>query len=137
MRGLTSIGAAILLIGIAGWMVSKSGAGATAFALAAASCVLLFRGIQGHGLKTSAGEASNTIDFVRNPAGTIVESAIDTIGDLLDDERKKAEPESTFDADAAFARYMANRPEQAAPVPGIQVAPVQAQFGRKGLTTGS
>ena len=137
MRGVTSIGAAILLMAIAGWTASRSGVNAASMAFAAASCVLLFRGVQGQGLKTSAGDASGTLDFVRNPGEAIVDSAIDTIGEFLKDDGKKAEPEKgAFDADAAIARYMANRPETA-PMPQADAAPVRAQFGRKGLTSGS
>jgi len=107
-------------------------------AFAAGSCVLLYRGIQGQGLQTSAGDASGLFDFVRNPGEAIVDSAVDTIGELLSDGDSKAaaQEETTFDADAAIARYMANRPE---PAPGAQpeAAPARAQFGRKGLTSGS
>ena len=137
MRGLTSIGAAILLMAIAGWTFADKGVNALSLALAAGSCVLLYRGIQGQELQTSAGDAVGTFEFVRDPGGTIVDSAYDTIGDFLNrDERKPAEEESTFDADAVIARYMANRSEPS-PLPQAEGAPVRAQFGRKGLTSGS
>ncbi len=137
MRGLTSIGAAILLMAIAGWYAMSSGLNPMSLALAAGSCVLLYRGIQGQELQTSAGDAVGTFEFVRDPGGTIVDSAVDTIGDFLKgDERKSADEESTFDADAVIARYMANRPESS-PSPQAEAAPVRAQFGRKGLTSGS
>ena len=137
MRGLTSIGAAIVLMAIAGWFASKSGLNAMSFAFAAASCVLLYRGIQGQELQTSAGDAAGTFEFVRDPGGTIVDSAVDTIGDLLNgDGKKAAEGESTFDADAVIARYMANRPGPAL-IPPAEPAPVRPQFGRKGLPSGS
>lgn len=137
MRGLTSIGAAILLMAIAGWYAMSSGLNPMSLALAAGSCVLLYRGIQGQELQTSAGDAMGTFEFVRDPGGTIVDSAVDTIGDFLKgDEKKSADEESTFDADAVIARYMANRPESA-PSPQAEAVPVRAQFGRKGLTSGS
>lgn len=137
MRGLTSIGAAILLMTIAGWTFADKGVNAMSLALAAGSCVLLYRGIQGQELQTSAGDAVGTFEFVRDPGGTIVDSAYDTIGDFLKgDEKKSAEEESTFDADAVIARYMANHGESA-PSPQAEAAPVRAQFGRKGLTSGS
>ena len=137
MRGLTSIGAAILLMAIAGWTFADKGVNAMSLALAAGSCVLLYRGIQGEELQTSAGDAVGTFEFVRDPGGTIVDSAYDTIGDFLNGDDKKAEPaQRTFDAEAALARYMANRPGPA-PLPQAEAAPARAQFGRKGLTSGS
>ncbi len=137
MRGLTSIGAAIVLMAIAGWFASRSGVSAMSLAFAAGSCVLLYRGIQGQGLQTSAGDAAGTFEFVRDPGGTIVDSAVDTIGNLLSDGDKKAEQEeSAFNPDAVIARYMANRPGPA-PVPQAEGEPVRPQFGRKGLPSGS
>jgi hypothetical protein len=137
MRGLTSIGAAIVLMAIAGWTFADKGVNAMSLALAAGSCVLLYRGIQGQELQTSAGDAVGTFEFVRDPGGTIVDSAYDTIGGFLKgDEKKSAEEESTFDPDAVIARYMANRGESP-PSPQAEAAPVRAQFGRKGLTSGS
>ena len=92
MRGLTSIGEAILLMAIAGWTFADKGVNAMSLALAAGSCVLLYRGIQGEELQTSAGDAVGTFEFVRDPGGTIVDSAYDTIGDFLNGDDKKAEP---------------------------------------------
>jgi hypothetical protein len=139
MRGLTSIGAATVLLAIAGWTVMQHGFGITALAFAAGSLVLLYRGLQGQGIGSSADDASDTIDFFRNPAGAIVESAVGTLGDFVsDDGRKGAErveqAEPSFDPDAALARYMANRPE---PAPAVEATPSPPQFGRKGLTPGS
>ena len=137
MRGVTSIGAAILLMAIAGWTFADKGVNAMSLALAAGSCVLLYRGLQGQELQTSAGDAMGTYEFVRDPGGTIVDSAYDTIGDFFrGDDKKPADEERTFDPDAALARYMANRPETA-PSPQAEAAPVRAQFGRKGLPSDS
>ena len=60
-----------------------------------------------------------------------MESAIDSIGGLIKEQRDKPAAESSFDADAAIARYLANRPE---PLSGAaDPAPARPQFGRKGL----
>ena len=137
MRGVTSIGAAILLMATAGWTFADKGVNAMSLALAAGSCVLLYRGIQGQELQTSAGDAMGTFEFVRDPGGTIVDSAYDTIGDFLKgDDKKPADEESKFDPDAVIARYTANRPETE-PSPQAEAAPARPQFGRKGLTSGS
>ena len=133
MRGLTSIGAAILLLGLAAWFFSRSGVGMAVVLLGAASLVMFFRGLQGQGFKGAAGDASGTVDFIRDPGGAIVDSAVDTLGQFLADSRQKPE-QPAFDADAALARYMANRPESG---PQAEPAPARARFGRKGLSAGS
>ena len=99
-------------------------------------------------------ELTSAVEFVQNPAAAMFDGAIDAaIG--RDDERQRdaKSPQSPltrlsqmmadtgaqesggqpFDADAALARYMANR-EAVSPadVPQVQAAPGRS-FGRKGL----
>lgn len=133
MRGLTSIGAAILLLGLAGWLYSQSGLGLGSGLLCLASLVMFYRGVQGQGVTTAAGDAMNTVDFIRDPGGAIVDSAVDTIGQMIGDRTKEKEGPA-FDADAALARYMAKRE----PMPFDETLPAaRPQFGRKGLSAGS
>ena len=97
-------------------------------------------------------ELTNAVDFVQNPGAAIVDGVMDRLtgadepkdgkpmaGPLQrlssmfgDDDAKGDAP--AFDADAALARYMANRPEgsPAVEVPVLQPASPRG-FGRKGL----
>jgi len=137
MRGLSSIFIGLLLFAVASWTYSTSGFGSATLICGVAAAFFLFLGAQG----LTVGEAGNPIalvDFVRDPAGAIVDTATDRLGDwFTDDKPAAAEPEQPkFDADAAIARYLAQRPaEPAAVLPAssaIGVAPVRS-FGRKGV----
>lgn len=136
MRGLSSILVGLLLIAVASWNFTTDGFGSATLICGVAAAFFFFLGARG----MTVGEAGNPIalvDFVRDPAGAIVDTATDRIGDWLsDDKPAAAQPEQPkFDADAAIARYLAQRPEpsaaQAAAAPAAS-APVRG-FGRKGV----
>jgi hypothetical protein len=132
MRGVTSILAGFALLGLALWAFWGEGASKSALAFAAGGAFLLVRGWQGLGI-TKAGDFMSPMSFIQNPARAIVDSAIDAAGELIEEKRKtklEAEEASSFDPDAALARYMANRPE---PPVGAEPAPARRSFGRKGL----
>jgi hypothetical protein len=71
------------------------------------------------------------IDFVRDPADAIVDTATDQLADWFSDDKKSAEKaEQGFDPDAAIARYLAQRGPE--PVPTAHSAAPRV-FGRKGI----
>jgi hypothetical protein len=137
MRGWSSVFVGLLLFAVAGWTFVSDGFGSETVILAVAAGFFLFLGGQG----LTVGEAGNPIalvDFVRDPAGAIVDTATDRIGDWYNGD--KAAPESApgaeaekpkFDPDAVIERYLAQRgTEPAAASP----SPVQHRgFGRKGI----
>ena len=151
MQGIGSVVAAILLFGVAG-VGFKIGVGNEYLLLAAGVGALLFaRGVMGlvTGQTLNLG---NAVEFVRDPAGTIVDGVFDRLADD-GDQPQNARSETPlgrlstlfgdgaevsagkpFDADAALARYMANRPagSPAVDIPGVQPA-AKPSFGRKGL----
>src|SRR5687768_12794761 len=104
MRGWSSIFAGFLLLGVAYWSFSAEGFDASTLLCAAAAAFFLFRGA--HGLEVDvSNDPTALIDFVRDPADAIVDSATDKISDWLKDEKSEQE----FDPDAAVARYLAER----------------------------
>ena len=140
--------AGFLLLGVAYWSFATDGFGGSMLMCAAAAAFFFCRGAQGQELDTT-GDPTAVIDFVRDPAEAIVDTATDRLGDWLGENRKaKEEPAdgtvanhrqalanwlhdrdepAAFDPDAVIARYMENRepqPESAAPI---------RTFGRKGV----
>ena len=83
------------------------------------------------------GDAELLIRFVRNPVDTVIDEAVDRVTQSDDEPRTQtaAAPQAErFDADAAFARYMARREtaggtSSAASDPAP--APAKRVFGRK------
>ena len=137
MRGVTSIVIALGLLALAMWAFSSGGTSMGA-AFAGGAAILFVRGLQGRGV-TQGGDTPGPIEFIRDPAGAIVDSAIDRIGDLLaDKDEAQAEQQPAFDPDAAIQRYLANRPEAAGPAdyPSAAQPPAHRGFGRKGLGNG-
>ena len=147
MRGWTSFVAGFLLLALAYWLYSLGGFGSEAMICGVAAAGFMLQGA--FGLGVGAGDnATGMVDFIRNPADAIVDSATDRLGDWLGDRKAAEEPAkgtgvnhrqalvdwlhdrdepAAFDPDAAIARYMENRepqPESAAPI---------RSFGRKGL----
>lgn len=139
MRPLLTILAAIGLAALAFLSFARQEwVAGTAFL--AGSLALVLPALAGQGLG-SLGDAGLLIDFVRNPFGTAVETAVDHISQALDAPSDKAATEQQaegFDADAAFARYMARRnadgstPDSSS-VPAPDSISSARTFGRKGL----
>lgn len=153
MRGLTSYFVGSLLAGLAYYAFSVTGLSGTTMAIAGLSLILFYRGANGREFTPEAIAAP--MEFVQNPAGAIVDAAVDKVGDLLiansdtggkglvetardkleeflSSNDEKAAETSGFDPDAVIERYLANRPEPL-PDPEPDTAPARRQFGRKGL----
>jgi len=126
MRGWSSIFAGFLLLGLAYWSFATVGLAASALMCAAAAALFYRRGAQGLGAG-AAGDPAALINFVRNPAGAIVDTATDQLADWFKKDEKE---EQGFDADAALARYLAQRGTE--PAPPAHSAPSRV-FGRKGI----
>lgn len=142
MGGLTSILGGLVLLAIAVWFyISGGGFSASTLALLVGAAVLFLRGAQGRSL-TEAGDVTAPMDFVANPADAIVDAVAERVAGVVPGRtgRKVAEvPDSPkFDADAALARYLENRPPDLPPIapplaqPSAEPAPRRG-FGRKGL----
>lgn len=131
MRGWTSMLVGFLLLGMAYWSFTADGFGLSTLMCAAASAFFFLRGAQGQEAGES-GDPSALIDFVRDPADAIVDTATDRLADwLTPDENKVAAEKQGFDADAAIARYMAQRGPES---PAVPAGPAPARgFGRKGV----
>jgi hypothetical protein len=129
MRGWSSIVAGFLLLGLAYWSFTADGLGASALVCAAAAAFFFFRGAQGLEVD-SAGDPTALIDFVRDPADAIVDTATDQLADWFNDDKKADEAGQGFDPDAAIARYLAQRGTETAPP--VHSAPPRV-FGRKGI----
>ena len=147
MRGWSSFLVGFLLLGVAYWSFTAEGLGSSTLMCAAAAAFFFYRGALGQELDTT-GDPTAVIEFVRDPAEAIVDTATDRLGDWLGDRKAEEKPAdgrgvnhrqalvdwlhdrdepAAFDPDAAIARYMENRePQQDIP------APVRS-FGRKGL----
>ena len=140
MRGWTSILVGFLLLGLAYVSFAWNGMGASTFLCGVAAASFFFRGAQG-AAAGDVGDPTAVVDFVKDPAGAIVESAVERLGGLFEAKPKTsaaAVEQPAFDADAALARYLAKRgPEPAAPFsPADQTAPATSAprgFGRKGM----
>jgi hypothetical protein len=129
LRGLPSIVVGVGLLGLGAWILMHFGYNHAVLVCIGAGVVMLVRGVMGIGL-FGGGDPTELAQFVTNPADAIVDSAIDKAADMIGEARKKeAEELPSFDVDAAFARYMANRPEPAA---NAMPQPVRG-FGRKGI----
>ena len=130
MRGWSSIFAGFLLLGVAYWSFSAEGFDVSTLLCAAAAAFFLFRGA--HGLEVDvSNDPTALIDFVRDPADAIVDTATDKISDWFKDD--KAE-QAEFDPDAAVARYLAQRdPDQGGASAAAPPSPAPYRgFGRKG-----
>jgi hypothetical protein len=130
MRGWSSIVVGVGLLALAFWAFQWGVSSGAVILFFTAGLFLVFRGWQGLGV-TQAGDPSALADFVSNPGAAIVDAVVDQAGEWLTDKNgKQADEKPAFDADAAFARYMAARPATSAVE--TQAAPVRG-FGRKGL----
>ena len=152
MRGVVSILTGILLLGIAGAGLSYGIPLEYILPVLGLAGLSLAAGI--YALVTGQSvDLTPAVEFVQNPAAAMVEGAIDA-AISVDGKRRDAGQQGSslnrlsqvlagtgaqdaggqpFDADAALARYMANR--EASPpteAPHVQAAPARS-FGRKGL----
>jgi hypothetical protein len=133
MRGWSSIFVGLLLFGVAWWSFAWGGFGSATVMCVAAAAFLIVRGTQGVTVGES-GDPTALIEFVRDPAGAIVDTATDRLGDWLSEAKPSAaaEPEQPkFDPDAAIARYLAQRDAGPAAPSATPASPVG--FGRKGI----
>lgn len=130
MRGWSSIVVGVGLLALAFWAFRWGVSSGAVILFFTAGLFLVFRGWQGLGV-AEAGDPTALVDFVSNPGDAIVDAVVDQAAEWLNDKNgKQADEKPAFDADAAFARYMAARP--ATPAVETQAAPVRG-FGRKGL----
>ena len=129
MRGWSSFFVGFLLLGVAYWSYSADGFGTSTLMCGAAAAFCFFCGANGRAVSEN-GDPTAVIDFIKDPADAIVDSATDRLAEWMG-ERKAADEKAGFDPDAALARYMENRQPQPAAVPDV-AAPVRS-FGRKGL----
>jgi hypothetical protein len=139
MRGWSSIFVGLLLFGAAAWSYSADGFGSATLICAVAGSFFLVLGAQG----LTVGEAGNPIalvDFVRDPAGAIVDTATDRIGDWFNDDKPESAAQADqakFDPDAVIERYLAQRtaaPEASTDgVTGFASQAPARTFGRKGV----
>ena len=151
MRGWSSFFAGFLLLGVAYWSFTADGFGTSTLMCGAAAAFFFFCGANGRALSEN-GDPTAVIDFIKDPADAIVDSATDRLTDWLGDRKAEEQPANgtfvghrqalvdwlhdrdeppAFDPNAAFARYMENR--QAEPPATPEVAPPMRSFGRKGL----
>jgi hypothetical protein len=131
MRGWSSIIVGLVLLALAASAHLAGLFPAAAVTLGLAGAFLIYRGLQGIDV-TDAGDPTALGDFISNPAGSLIEAAAGQAEEWLA-EKRKAPPEEPprFDADAALARYIANRP--ASPPQAVQTSPPVRGFGRKRL----
>ena len=126
MRGWTSVLVGFLLLGMAYWSFAAEGFGMSALLCGAAAAYFMFRGALGLSVG-QVGDSSAVIDFIKDPADAIVDTATDRFADWYNDKKEPAEEKSSFDPDAVIARYLDQRgakPEPSAPI---------RSFGRKGV----
>src|SRR3990170_5227710 len=134
MRGRSAIFVSFLLLGLAVWSFAWDGFSSSTLMCAVAAAFIFFRGAQGMEIN-EVGDPLAVIEFVRNPADAIVDSATERLGDWLGDGKAAEEPATStgvnhrqalvdwlhdreepaaFDPDAAIARYIENRGPQPA-----------------------
>ena len=137
MRGWSSILVGCLLLVATYWSFAWGGFGSATVMCAVGGIFLIVRGVQGLAVGES-GDPTALIDFASDPAGAIVDTATERLGDWFNGDKQDATPaaeEPKFDPDAAIARYLAQRGtepgvETAAPAAGA--TPIRT-FGRKGI----
>lgn len=130
MRGWSSMFMGLTLLAVAA-CAHLAGLSGAAITLGLAGAFLIYRGLQGVSV-TDAGDPTALGDFISNPAGSLIEAATGQAEEWLAEKRKgPAEEPPRFDADAAFARYIANRPSS--PPQAVQASPPARGFGRRRL----
>ncbi len=129
MRGWTSYLVGFLLLGLAVWSFSADGLGSSALLFAAGAAFFVYCGAHGREV-SETGDPIAVIDFVKNPADAIVDSATERLGEWLKEPKSAADETTKFDPDAVIARYIKNRGAEPVVEPQSP-APIQG-FGRKG-----
>ncbi|WP_205478928.1 hypothetical protein [Sphingomonas arenae] len=120
------IGTGLLLS--AGWLL-VSGSAQFALACLLAGGYVLYQGYQKAG-STGGADPLALVDLVTDPAGALVDAAIERADGWLEDKSEPAAHEKPqFDVDGAFERYMAGRADPST----VDSAPAARGFGRKGL----
>ena len=135
MRGWSAIFVSFLLLGLAVWSFAWDGFSSSTLMCAVAAAFIFFRGAQGMEIN-EVGDPLAVIEFVKDPADAIVDSATERLGDWFDNRPLGAEADQGgFDPDAAVERYLAQRgPDPvAAPVAAVTNPAPPRGFGRKGL----
>ena len=142
MRGWSAIVVGFLLLGLAVWSFAWDGFNSSTVMCGVAAAILFARGAKGLGYG-DVGDPLAVIQFVRNPAGAIVDTAANRLGDWLDDQPAGGEGgKGGFDPEAVLERYLAKRgpdpveqpPAAPAPAPSAPASPAPPTgFGRKGL----
>jgi hypothetical protein len=130
MRGWTSFLVGFLLLGLAVWSFSADGLGSSALLFAAGAAFFVYCGAHGREV-SETGDPTAVIDFVKDPADAIVDSATERLADWLKEPQSAADEPARFDPDAVIARYIENRGAESTGQLEI-TAPIQG-FGRKGL----
>ena len=124
-----------LLLGLAVWSFAWDGFSSSTLMCAVAAAFTFARGAQGLGLG-EVGDPLAVIEFVKNPADAIVDTATERLGDWLDDQPNGARADqSGFDPEAVLDRYLSKRgsdPVEAPAAAAASPAPPRG-FGRKGL----
>ena len=135
MRGWSSFLIGFFLLSLAFWSYAVSGFGSTTLLCGAGAALFFVRGAQGMTASQAGdvGDSAAVIEFVTDPAGAIVDTAAERLGDWFkaDEPKAAAEPapqQPKFDPDAALARYLERRAPE--PVSAPAAAPVRT-FGRK------
>ena len=139
MRGWSAIFVGCLLLGLAVWSFAWDGFSSSTLMCATAAAFIFFRGAQGMEV-SEVGDPLAVIEFVKNPADAIVDSATERLGDWLDNRPSSAgADQGGFDPDAVLDRYLAQRGPDPVPAPAVAPAPAATSpapprgFGRKGL----
>jgi hypothetical protein len=135
MRGWSAIVVGFLLLGLAVWSFAWDGFSSSTLLCATAAAFIFFRGAQGMEIN-EVGDPLAVIEFVRNPADAIVDSATERLSDWFDNQPDSPTAgEEKFDPEAVVARYLEQRGSEPAAAPPAE-PPVPApmrSFGRKGL----
>ena len=133
MRGWSAIVVGFLLLGLAVWSFAWDGFNSSTLMCATAAAFIFFRGAQGMEID-EVGDPSAVIEFVRDPADAIVDTATERLGDWFTADEpdfakgggREVRPRCGRRALRGTARHRARRMPPAIP------APVRG-FGRKGL----
>ncbi len=139
MRGWSAIFVGLLLLALAVWSFVWDGFSSSTLIFATAAAFIFFRGAQGMEIN-EVGDPLAVIEFVKDPADAIVDSATERLSDWFDNRPNGVEADQGgFDPDAVVERYLSQRGPDAMASPAAAPAPTAASpapprgFGRKGL----
>ena len=139
MRGWSAIFVGLLLLALAVWSFAWDGFSSSTLICATAAAFIFYRGAQGMEIN-EVGDPLAVIDFVKDPADAIVDSATERLSDWFDNRTNSAgADEGGFDPDAVVERYLSQRGPEGIASPASAPAPAATSpapprgFGRKGL----